>query len=552
MIGTIFYPLSRVITAIAVFFSTLFGGGGLAAAFSTPAPSLNPLPYPAWVHQHWVWENDGIQQSATAFVDGFIDKGIPVGVVNIDRPWDTAVGTFIPDETLYPDMAGFVQDMHSRGVKVTLWTSCMVNEEASNFQEGKDKGYFLSKGKTLKWWAGKGAFIDYTNPEAVEWWHKQMDNVLDMGIDGWKVDGADPYVLLLAPAYGKKGLVGWNQYQKLSYGDFYNYTRTKGKDKISWARPTDDVIGWGLPLTFAPREINFVGWVGDQDNDWGGLRSALNQMFTSSLFNYVNYGSDIGGFRSGPDKNPKDVFIRWAQLGAFCPIMENGGGGEHRPWEYDAETAAIYKDFVLLHYRLIPYLQSQVAYSYERRQPTMRPVTGYYQYMLGDDIFVAPIVNEGNDRTIVFPPGEWIYMFDESRTYSGIKKLTFPMEEFPAFIRRGAILPMDTGDFTTVNVYPVNGTKKFGLYEEEKTGAMLSYVKTSGSLTLGSTATDRPLLWRVYGAAEPAEVKLGGAPLTKAASLAQLKTLPSGYCVEDGALWIAVKNASVGVEIVIK
>ena len=84
MIGMIFYPLSRVITAIGLFFTTLLGGGGLAAAFTTPPPSLNPLPYPAWVHQHMVWEHDGTQQSAIEFAEGFTSRDIPVGIVDIE------------------------------------------------------------------------------------------------------------------------------------------------------------------------------------------------------------------------------------------------------------------------------------------------------------------------------------------------------------------------------------------------------------------------------------------------------------------------------------
>lgn len=45
------------------------------------------------------------------------------------------------------------------------------------------------EGATIKWWHGRGSFIDYTNPNAVSWWHKQMDLALDIGIDGWKCDG---------------------------------------------------------------------------------------------------------------------------------------------------------------------------------------------------------------------------------------------------------------------------------------------------------------------------------------------------------------------------
>jgi len=607
MIGTIFYPLSRVITAISLFFTTLFAGGGLATATGNAPPSLDPLPYANWVHQHWVWENTGNCDSAREFIKTYQKHEIPVGVMILDRPWEMSVESVIKPEKLHPAESrhphdttgshipdpsryccfyaeweahqrgetyeGLLHFFHSNGIKVCLWASCVVNTNAPNHwsQEGSDakRSYFLNDGKVIRWWGGDGSFIDYSNPEAVAWWEASLGKMLDMGIDGWKLDGADPYVMLMGPAYGKSGLMGWKSYQKLQYEHYYNFTRSKG-DTAVLARPTDDVIGWGLPLTFAPREINFSGWVGDQDSGFPGLRQALNQMFTSALFNYVSYGSDIGGFRSAPggDPDPEDAFIRWAQLGAFCPIMENGGGGEHRPWIYDERrgdgktyVTDIYRDFVKLHYKLIPYIQSQVMYSFERMQPTMRPTFGYYQYMLGDDIFVAPIVNEGNDRTIIFPAGEWIYMFDETKTYkAGVKTLDFPFEEFPAFIRKGAIIPMgpvslkDTEDFTAVHVYPVNGTRQFGLYEDGKRGSTLAYSAANNALTLTATATDRPLLWRVYRGGEPVwEAKLNGQDLEKADSLAQLKTMASGYCYEEGeALWIVTADAKAGVEVVVK
>ena len=64
---------------------------------------------------------------------------------------------------------------------------------------------------------------------------------------------------------------------------------------------------------------------------------------------YANFGSDIGGYRSGNGDNvlgrSKELFIRWAQLGAFSPLMENGGNKEHRPWKFDPnnETLNIYQ-----------------------------------------------------------------------------------------------------------------------------------------------------------------------------------------------------------------
>ncbi|MEI6579066.1 MAG: TIM-barrel domain-containing protein, partial [Eubacteriales bacterium] len=422
-----------------------------------------------------------------------------------------------------------------------------------------------SNGRTVKWWGGKGAFVDYTNPEALKWWHKQLDVVLDMGIDGWKVDGADPYILTLIPAVGYGGkLMTWGAYQKGFYQDFFQYTREKlGNDRVTFTRPVDDLpFRQGLPITFATRDNNFAGWVGDEDSDWGGMRSALNDMMTSARYNYVSYGSDIYGFRGGDVKN-KELYIRWTQLGALSALMENGNVGGNRPWSYDTETTDIYRKFVTLHDELIPYIYSQAAYSYELVKPTMRPQFGTYQYMLGDDIFVAPFFEEGNTRTVTFPKGDWIYMFDQTKTYSaGIKKLTFGLDEYPVFIRKGAIIPIKvtnslTGfgtalskDYTTVLMVPQKGEKKFGLYEEKVKGAMISYVKGTNSLNIKSTATARALLFKVNGEATPLTVKNGaGTELTKASSMAELVTLQSGYFTDGTTTWYAVKNVSAGTEI---
>ncbi len=555
---------SRIISLFLTALFVLSSATGITCGQVKADPTLEAPVWPIWVHRHWVWENDGTQDTIKEMVNGYIERGIPVGAIIIDRPWSADVGTFEPDPALYPDLAEHIKQYHDRDIRVMMWTIPVVNESSPNFEEGKANGYFLSNGKTVKWWAGKGAFIDYTSPEAVAWWHKQLDVVLDMGIDGWKVDMADVHKLKLFPSTGQADLhVSWKEYREMSYDDFFYYTREKlGSDRVISARPIDDLaLRIGLPFIFADRENNFAGWVGDQDNDWGGLRHALNNMLASSRYNYVSYGSDIGGFRSDGNQY-KDVFIRWAQLGAFCPVMENGGGGEHRPWMFDEETLAVYKKFAVLHHELIPYIYSQAAYSYEVRQPTMRPQTGTYQYMLGDELLVAPMFEQGNTRTVVFPKGDWIYLFDESKTYSsGTKKLDFALDEYPVFVRKGAIIPMEvtcgttgfgselSADYTTVLLYPDKGSNQFGLYEENKAGSMISYTKDSKTLTIQSTPSERALLFRVYGEPEPVSVRADGVGLTQAASMEQLTSMPAGYYTADGITWIGVKNNLAGADI---
>jgi alpha-glucosidase (family GH31 glycosyl hydrolase) len=116
----------------------------------------------------------------------------------------------------------------------------------------------------FSWWHGKGGLLDYTNPDALDWWHSQMDKALMYGIDGWKCDGTDPYILELLVPRGKGGIVTRKQYSDAYYGDFFNYTRKqRGNDTLIMSRPAD----WFGPiyLDFSPRYVMYSGWVGDDD-----------------------------------------------------------------------------------------------------------------------------------------------------------------------------------------------------------------------------------------------------------------------------------------------
>ena len=649
MIGTVFFPLSRVITAVIVFFTSIFSGAGLAAALNRQPPSLQPMLYPRWVHEHWIWENVGDCSSTKEFVLAMEEAGIPVGVVILDRPWEIGIGSCVETQTiddstgsLVPcpvrfccfykeweagapvpgntvEEQGLLYFLNERGIKLTLWVTCFVNDNSPNHWTQADqpnainpakRSYFLNDGEMTQWWGGTGSAIDFTNPDAVRWLESNMNGMLDLGVVGWKVDGADPFIMTFAPATGHKGLVGWNTYKTLFYSHFYNYTNERingGKGGYGGgailARPVDDIIAWGLPVRYMPRDVSFSGWVGDQDNDWGGLRGALNNMFTSSLFNYASYGSDIGGFRSDPFHEPWDVFIRWAQMGMMCPVMEvestlrPRNHGVHHPFsfnqvfwpdlydEHGIDVAAIYRDAVIKHTQLIPYFASQVMFSYERRQPVMRPTLGYYQFMMGDELFVAPIVSagdgtqnivdalgktrsinfSGNTRTINFPLGdEWIYWYDESETFRGgsVHRRHFSYEESPVFIRRGAIIPMETVadvptgapyelcDYTTIRIYPALGSNRFGLYEEAVNGAMIRYNMTRSTLHITMDATDRDILFRLFEVPEHSSITLGGTALTAAASFEALKASGLGYFIDaDGILWIAAQDATGGLDI---
>lgn len=415
-------------------------------------------PWPEWTFNHWVWEDESTQESALALVEGYRSRDIPVGAIIIDSPWETGYNTFDWDSSIFPDPVGMIDELHAQEVRVFLWIVPAINiDETDLYAYAAERDWFMKRNAdeegpaVIDWWKGDGSLIDYWNPDAMDWWHGLMDNVLDMGIDGWKCDGLDyssvfaPY----SPAAGRK--VERLEYSHAYYRDMHDYTREKlGDDRVNTTRPIDNYGGdlGGDLVAFTPVDITWAGWVGDQDASFEGLQAALNNFYWSSDYGYVAFGSDIGGYREDsafPAGRGPEVFTRWAQLGAFSPIMENGGGGNHEPWIVgDDTTLAIYKQFVGLHQDLIPYLMSHGAVAFEDGGSLMSFVTkDDYTYLLGSDLFVAPMLEAGTSRTLSFPAGDdWIYLFDRTRVYRGgaTETLEVPLAEFPVFLRAGSDL----------------------------------------------------------------------------------------------------------------
>lgn len=418
------------------------------------AAQAQEKPVPDWVFDPWVWEDESTQESALALVNGYLSRGIPVGAVIIDSPWETEYNSFEFDTTRYPAPRSMVEALHGRGVRVILWATSMVNRDTSLFAEAKD---FLMRpfpggpAGTVPWWKGTGGLLDYFNPEAVTWWHGLLDRSLALGIDGWKVDGVDPYAYFTPYSPGAKRFVSHREYADKYYTDFFEYTRAGlGSERIITARPVDfygapfrPLLDRLVPERFAhaPRDVNRAGWVGDQPGTFAGLRRALENMRASARMRYLAFGSDIGGYnvdRDHPLGRSREVFLRWAQLGAFSPIMENGGIGEHRPWMFDDETVAIYRHLVCVRQLLKPYLVETAAKAWAEKVSMMSFVgENSFAYHLGADVFVAPIADNDDIHEVTLPAGTWIPLYDWARTLQGGERLTrsFALREAPVFLR---------------------------------------------------------------------------------------------------------------------
>ncbi len=448
----------------------LFLGAVVASALSAcRAPEPEPLPpadavppWPQWAWEHWVWEDESTSESVLALVDGYLERDIPVSAVIVDSPWATGYNTFAWDPALYPDPQGLVDALHDRDVRLILWITQMVNTDTPQWDEAVAGDYLMkadadaTEPRVVEWWKGDGGLLDYFNPEAVAWWHELMQPVLDLGIDGWKTDGSDFSALLAPWSPGAGREVTRLEYSHAYYRDFFEHTRAQlGDDRIITSRPVDN-YGFGVggdTAAFTPIDIAWAPWVGDQDADWGGIEAALDNFFWSADYGYVGFGSDIGGYREedGVDGGRrKEPFVRWAQLGAFSPVMENGGGGRHEPWFFDDETVAIYRDLVRMHDRLLPYLMREGAVAFGEGRSLYEFLDlgrSTYRHLLGPDLFVSPITAEGTTFEVILPPGTWRWLYGDGRQLDGPATVTLdvPLDAYPAFVRAGSRLDGELG-----------------------------------------------------------------------------------------------------------
>ena len=525
---------------------------------------------PRWAFQVWMWEDD-VNTAAAVWdmVNGCAKHDLPLRVILIDSPWATAYNNFTWDEQRYPEPQRMIDLLHARGIKVVLWLTCMINlanrqADACGSAEdlyaiGKAKGYLANGGATTEWWKGEGAFVDYTNRDAVEWWHGLMDRALLMGIDGWKVDGSAE-LFPMTGGYGKAGPISVPQYVEMYYRDTYNHLVRRNPEGATMVRSCD--IGeTGYTGRIAPKDAAPITWFGDQRHTWDdlGIMEAIKDQFCAMDKGYAAMGTDIGGYQSAPGGMPRNLYIRWVQWSTFLPFFLNGGHDEHRPWKYDRQVLNIYRRFAWAHHELAPYYYSQVHEAHDGRLRFMKAGPGMYEYTLGDQFLVAIMHRDETTRRVAFPAGDWIDYFDNTKVYHGPSdvQIPVPLERYPVFIRSGSIIPLEVvngraghGDAAsigslTLDIYPDRSREAVFPLWDETAGATNLKCVVRGSVTRVSIAgaAARSYIMRVLMAQRPKEVRL-----TAAGKAVPLRRLDSGqwaagntgwhYDAADQRLWV--------------
>jgi alpha-D-xyloside xylohydrolase len=196
-----------------------------------------------------------------------------------------------------------------------------------------------------------------------------------------------------------------------------------------------------------------IGFGGDPQSDWEGLAASLRGMLSDGMSGSPFHGAIVGG-AYGAAPTAAELYVRWLQAAVFGAQLSLHARGHAEPWTYGAATEAVARKWLAFRYRLIPYLSRQVATSLASGLPLARAMPLAFpqnsllrgfenQFMCGDALLVAPVVQPGGVVNIALPPGGW-YDLNSRQRYAGrqVLRYTAALDQFPVFGREGHVLPL--------------------------------------------------------------------------------------------------------------
>jgi alpha-glucosidase (family GH31 glycosyl hydrolase) len=266
----------------------------------------------------------------------------------------------------------------------------------------------------ISWWNGFLAVLDLSNTEAVNWFQSRLDFLQqNYQVDGFKLDAGD-FNFYPANSFSA-GNISCNEQSRLYAAIGLKYPLNEYR--ACWK------MG-GQPLVQRLR---------DKDHSWTDMQKIIPGMTLTGLTGYtfscpdIIGGGEINSFWANQDKLDQDLVVRSAQCHALMPMMQFSVA----PWRVlNTVHLKAVKKAVDVRMKFTPLIMQLVRQSAQTGEPVVKsmeyvfPDQGFAetndQFMLGDNILVAPMVMKGNTRTVKFPKllkGKW--KADDGKIYKG-------------------------------------------------------------------------------------------------------------------------------------
>ncbi len=384
---------------------SVVGGENLKAILNTYTDLTGKASLvPDWSYGLWLstsFTTDYDEKTVLEFVDGMAERNIPLSVFHFDCRWMKELEwcNFDWDRSKFPDPEGLLKKLHDRGLKICVWINSYIGQKSPLFEEGAKNGYFIKNedGSVWQWdkWQAGMAIVDFTNPEATKWYQGYLKKLVAMGVDCFKTDFGERI-----PTEGVKYYDGSDPELMHNY---YTYLYNKAVyDVLVETKGADEAILFARSATVGGQQFP-VHWGGDCSSNYPSMAESLRAGLSFGMSGFGYWSHDIAGFE---DQASPDLYKRWTQFGLLSSHSRYHGSTAYKvPWLYGDEAVDVAREFTELKLQLKPYLLKMAQETHETGVPMMRAMVLEFpddptcedidtQYMLGDDLLVAPVFRE--------------------------------------------------------------------------------------------------------------------------------------------------------------
>ena len=487
--------------------------------------------FPLWTYGYWQSkERYKSQAEIVGVVKKYRELGVPLdGIIQDWQYWGdnfhwNAMEFLNPQ---FPEPQKMIDEIHSMNahIIISIWAS--FGPQTKQF-EIMDKKGMLFDFKTWPMsskdeWPPDPKFpsgvrvYDVYNPEARGiFWDYLNKGLFSLGIDGWWLDSSEPDHMDFKPSdFDNRTYLGSfrkvrNAFPLMHVGGVYDHQRSVSSDKRVFILTRSAFAG--------QQRYGANTWSGDVVASWKALRQQISAGLNFSLSAIPYWNSDIGGFflwnfpNKLDDANYRELYARWIQFGALCPMMRSHGTDAPREiYQFGKKGDKIYdaiEKAIALRYALLPYIYS-TSWDVTAHQSTMmralvmdfaddkRALDINNQYMFGKSLLVCPVTTpmyskisvNGKDSVRVedfsvlkneelyLPKGtDWVDFWTGEKHAGGqtLSKVA-PIDITPLYVRTGSIIPIGPKvqyaaekkwDSLEIRVY-AGADGEFTLYEDE-------------------------------------------------------------------------------------
>ncbi len=395
---------------------------------------------PLWTFGTWMSRITYFSQEEGMEIANQLRKNnIPSDVIHFDTGWFDVDWQcdYEFSKNRFKNPVKMLKQMDEMGFHTCLWQLPYFTPKNRYFQELVDGGMHVKN--ATGGMPYEDAVLDLSNPKTVEWYQGKIAGLIRQGVDVIKCDfgEAAPYNGFYYS--GKGGLYEHNLYP-LRYNKalWEVIEREKPNEGVIWARSA-----WAGSQRYP------LHWGGDAATTNTGLLGDLRGGLSFGLSGFSFWSHDMGGFVTA---SPEDIYRRWLPFGFLSSHTRAHGAPPTEPWLISESFTKAFRESAELKYRLMPYVYAQAKDCTEKGLPMVRALFVEFpndpgawlvedEYMFGEQILVAPLMESGTSRTCYLPKGKWID-YQNGKVYEGGYQ-DIEAGKIPAIIlvRDGSLIP---------------------------------------------------------------------------------------------------------------